>query len=363
MIREKAFLVANMLIKKKPQARIRSIGAYLPHRVVHNSEVGSLIRTSDGELKNLIPRYLETLTGIETRRWADRCESTSSMAYEAAKAALDRAELAPGEIDTLIFAATDTDFIEPATASLVQEKLGIRAVNSFDIKNTCNSVLQALSVVNALIANGACRKGLIVSGEMGSRWINFDIQNKRELHDKFGALTLGDGGAALVVERADDERGFLEFNLTSFAESWRFCHIPHDPDWWKKRDRSIMGWFYLDMHGLASLVKRHVPAYFREYAAYRKDAFGEERFVDHLRCVVPHQISRRFIEMVCQTTRMPLDKTVVTAHRYGNTGATSIPIALNDAVESGKLRLGSGDEIVFFGAASGFSIGHVRLRI
>lgn len=356
-------LLGNMVTTRRPRSRIRGIGTFLPKRVVDNVEIASLLVCSDDGLRESLPRYIETLTGIRSRRWADRGESPSVLASRAAQLALDSSRLVPSDIDTLIFAATDLDHIEPATATVVQDHLGLGPINSFDVKCACNSVLQAMLVMDSLIAAGACRKGLIVSGEIGSYWASLDIQNRAELDAKLGGLTLGDGGAAIVLERSDDERGLLEFNLSTLPDSWRFCHVPHDTEWRTRPEGSIMGWFYLDLASLAKVVKQYVPAYCREYAAYRQREFGETHFADKMHYLIPHQISERLIRLLCSETKIPLDRTAVTADKYGNTGAASIPIALDEAISQKRICPGLGQEMILFGAASGFSIGHVRLRM
>ena len=356
-------LLDNMHATRRPQSRIAGLGSFLPERVVCNAELSSLVICPDEALRQSLPRYIEALTGIRNRRWANRNESPSLLAAKAGQAALDASGLAKADIDTLIFAATDTDHIEPATANVVQDHLGMGAVNAFDVKCACNSVLQAMLVMDSLIATGACRKGLIVSGEIGSHWANLNIRDRKDLDVKLGGLTLGDGGAAIVLERSDDERGLLEFNLRSLPDSWRFCHIPHNTDWRNRPEESIMGWFYLDLASLAKMVKEYVPSYCREYAAYRKSQFGEACFADKMHYLIPHQISERLIRLLCSETRIPMARTAVTADRYGNTGATSIPIALDEAISQGQISHGSGQEIILFGAASGFAIGHVRVRM
>jgi acyl-CoA:acyl-CoA alkyltransferase len=356
-------LLDNIHATRRPRSRIRGIGTFLPKRTVDNAELSSMLTCSDDELRGSLPRYIEALTGIRSRRWSDRGESPSILAAKAAQAAFEASALLPGEIDTLIFAATDLDQIEPATATIVQDHLGLGCVNSFDVKCACNSVLQAMFVMDSLIASGACRKGLIVCGETGSQWATLEIQTRKELYTKLGGLTLGDGGAAMILEPADDERGLLEFNLTTLPNSWRFCHVPHNTEWRTRSDRSIMGWFYLDLNSLAKMVREHVPVYCSEYAAYRGREFGETCFTDALHYLIPHQISERLIRLLCSETQIPYDRTAMTADRYGNTGAASIPIAMHEAIGQKRISPGSGQEVLLFGAASGFSVGHVRLRM
>lgn len=356
-------LLDRMFYTGRPRSRIRSVGACLPDRIVDNAEVAALVNCPDAHLKESLPRFIEGMTGIRTRRWADRSEPPSVLACKAARMAIRAAGMCLRDIDTLIFAATDGDQLEPSTASIVQERLGLRAVNSFNVKSACNSVLQAMFVLDSLIAGGACRNGLIVSGETGSHWISKDIRDRADLKAKLAGLTLGDGGAAVLMERSDDERGLLEFNLTTLADHWKLCRVPNDLEWRTRPNASVMGWFYLDLMALAEVVQKYVPAYYGEYATYRESVFDEACFTDHLHYLIPHQISERLIRLMCNETGMPLERTAITAQKYGNTGAMFIPIAFDEAIQQNRISLGSGEEVFLFGAASGFSIGHVRVRL
>ncbi len=356
-------MLENIYSSNGITSRIRSLGVYLPTRIVDNEEISTMINNSNRSFRSSVVRYLDSLTGIQTRRWADYYDSPSSLAVNAAQIAIENSGLKPNQIDTLIFASTDTDLLEPATANVIQNKIGVKALNSFDVKNACNSFLQAMFILNALIVSGACKYGLIVSGEIGSHVISFDIKNKHELNIKLGGLTLGDGGAALIMERSDNCLGIQEVNLINLSDFWECCHVPHDVNWRSRKRRSIHGWFYLDMTALAKVVKKYIPEYFRQYASYRFKKFQEESFLQSVDLIIPHQISKKFIELMCSETNIPIDKTIVTAHRFGNTASTSIPIALDFAMKSKQLSLGSGFEVILFGAASGFSLGHARIKL
>ena len=236
----------RMQVYNTPVSQIKSLGVYLPERIIDNEELAGMI-DGPNTLKNNLPKLIERVTGIKTRRYAKEGTSPSELAVEAAWQALEKANLSINDIDTLIFAATDTDVIEPATANIVQAKMGISRINAFDVKNACNSVLQALNLANSLIASGAAQRVLIVSGEVGSYTVNHKISNKEELRTKLGGLTLGDGGAAIIVEQSDGKLGFLEFNLMSMGEYWHLCHIPEHTDW-RHRTEAISNYrFYLDL--------------------------------------------------------------------------------------------------------------------
>ncbi|KYC43924.1 beta-ketoacyl-ACP reductase [Scytonema hofmannii PCC 7110] len=352
----------RMQVYKTPVSQIKSLGVYLPEHIVDNEELAAMIE-GPSALKNNLPKLIERLTGIKTRHYAKEGTSPSELAVQAAWRALETANLSINDIDTLIFAATDTDIIEPATANIVQAKMGISRINAFDVKNACNSVLQALNIANSLIANGAARRVLIVSGEVGSYTVNRKISSKEELRTKIGGLTLGDGGAAIVVEPSDGKLGFLELNLMSMGEYWHLCHIPEDPNWRHSSEGMLFYKFYLDLPELAKLINKYTVPYFQEYNHYRQQEFQEGPFYDHLALVVGHQISKRFIEDVRQALNIPPYKSMITVEYFGNTASTAIPLALHNAIDSGLLNWGTGQEVMLFGAASGYGIGHLRVRI
>lgn len=352
----------KMQVYKTPVSQIRALGIYLPERIVDNEELAAMIDGSNALKKNL-PKLIERLTGIKTRHYAKEGTSPSELAIEAAWLALEKANLSVNDIDTLIFAATDTDIIEPATANIVQAKMGISRINAFDVKNACNSVLQALNIANSLIATGAAHRVLIVSGEVGSYTVNHQISSQEELRTKLGGLTLGDAGAAIVVEPSNGKLGFLELNLMSMGEYWHLCHIPEHTDW-RHRPEAISDYrFYLDLPELGKLIRKYTIPYFQEYNHYRQQEFQEDRFYEHLALVVSHQISKRFIEEVHQAFKAPPSKSIITVEYLGNTASTAIPLALHKAIEQGLLNWGTGQEVMLFGAASGYSIGHLRVRI
>lgn len=352
----------RMQIYKTPVSQIKSLGVYLPERIVDNEELTAMI-DGPNALKNNLPKLIERLTGIKTRHYVKEGTYPSELAVQAAWQALENANLSINDIDTLIFAATDTDIIEPATANIVQAKMGIARINAFDVKNACNSFLQAINLANSLIANGAAQRILIVSGEVGSYTVNRKISSKEELRTKLGGLTLGDGGAAIIVEPSDGNLGFLELNLTSMGQYWHLCHIPENTDWRYSSEGMFSYRFYLDLPELGKLIRKYTIPYFKEYNFYRQQEFLEDRFYKHLDLVIGHQISKRFIEEIHQAFQAPLSKSMITVEYFGNTASTAIPLALHKAIEQGLLNWGSRQEVMLFGAASGYSIGHLRVRI
>lgn len=366
---ERDYLV-NLQTFPAPISRVRAIGVHLPDQVIDNATLVDLVEAPP-KVRRKLEKMIVRITGIKTRRYAPPGTNPSDLACAAAARALADAGLVIGDIDTLIFSSTDMDTLEPSTANIVQKKLGIRVINAFDVTNACNSFLQAMNVANSMLATGAARRVLIVSGEIGSYVCNRRIDSLEELDFKMGGLTLGDAGAAMIMERAEanSRTGLLEINMMSLGEHWEACHVPETTDWRQRKEGSIHGWFYLDMPGLARIARRATVDYFTRYGEYRQQAYGEAHFMDSLAQLVPHQISRRFIEEIGKVvlplagSKADFSRVCITADIYGNTASTAIPVALGKLIQEQILALGSGQEVLLYGAASGFGLGHIRLRL
>jgi 3-oxoacyl-[acyl-carrier-protein] synthase III len=352
----------HMQLYPAPHSRITAVGGVLPDRVVDNEELVALLDAPPA-LKRRLPELIERATGVRTRRMADRGTAPSDLALVAAREALDAAGLGADDIDTLIFASTDMDVLEPATANILQKKLGIERVNSFDVRNACNSILQAVNVANGLIAAGGACRVLIAGAEIGTHWASRTVADREDLRIKLGGLTLGDAGAALVVEPADGPNGILEINLLSLGEYWEMCHVPEDVDW-RKNGRGIHGWFHLNIAELVALARPSTLQYFAEYVRYRQEAEGEDDPLGTLAKVIPHQISKVLIEeLAAATVPGRQDLVSVSADEWGNIGSCSIPLTLRRAMKEDGLTFGCGRDVLLYGAASGYSLGHLRVRL
>jgi 3-oxoacyl-[acyl-carrier-protein] synthase-3 len=354
-------LLRGMQVMQPPLSRITGLGIHLPEQVVDNEQMAQMV-DAPKRLKRLLPPLIQKVTGIKTRRFAPPGTAPSDLAADAARSALDAAGLAPESIDTLIFASTDQDAIEPATANIVQQKLNLPLTNAFDLSNACNSFVQALKVANALIACRAAQRVLIAVGEVCSYVRTKSVADMGELRYKMGGLTLGDAGAAVVVEKSGDDRGFTEMNLQNLGEYWSLCRVPADTGWRDEELGRSHGSFYLDMPELAKVVRKYIGPYVRSYEAFRKETHGEESVKEKLALVIPHQISKKFIQELAGSFTA-VNKMMITADYLGNTGSASIPVALHLALEQGLIAHGSDQEILLFAAASGYSIGHIRMRL
>lgn len=355
-------LLSRMQVYEQPVSQISAIGVHLPEREVNNDDIASFVKAPANIKKNLA-KLIHRMTLTDTRRHAEPGNSPSDLAVLAAKDALDKAGMRITDIDTLIFAATDTDVIEPATANIVQRKLGLEHVNAFDVGNACNSFLQAINIANSMIATGAAKKVLITCAEIGSYWASDSIESKADLKLKIGGLTLGDAGTAMIIEGSSGDAGFTEINLLSKGEFWELCHIPNDTEWRQKPDGKIHGWFYLNMSELAKQVRPLTVEYFKQYRSFRKQLYGERDFTDNLMRVIPHQISKKLIQEITAATWASPTLVAINADRLGNTAANAIPLTLADEMAQQRITQGSGEEALLYGAASGLALGHIRVRL
>lgn len=351
----------NLQRYPKPASRIVSVASEIPKNRIDNETLVDMIEAPD-KIKKMLPTLIYRTTKCKTRAYSEPGTNPSDLAVAAALKAIERCELTLADIDTLIFSSTDMDMLEPATANIVQKKLGIEMVNSFDVTNACNSFLQAMNVANSMIITGAARNVLICSGEIGSYVANRKINSLDELDVKMGGLTLGDAGAAMILSSSDGNNGLLEINLMNLGEHWEQCHAPENTEW-RPSGGLIHGWFYLDMPKLAKVAKLHTEAYFQEYATMRLALEFDPFFYNNIDQIIPHQISRKFIEDAVGKFGYDLSKIPIVADLLGNTASTSIPLVMHKLIEEETLSFGSGQEVMLYGAASGFGIGHVRVRL
>lgn len=332
-------------------AVITGVGHYLPETSVSSDEVISRIRAKNRGLT--IPSGLiERLSGVAHRYYS--LEGTSSdMAVLAANNALRQAEVDPLDIDLVIFAAASHDITEPATSNIVQEKTGCANAQVFDVKNACNSFLNALDIAQSFIHTGRAKRILVTTGEVLSPSISWHISDIKDLYLKFAGLTLGDGGGAVVVEALDTtERGVMPGHFVSDGSQWRLSTMLSCGTL-MRHDTSKM-YFESESKKMQSLAVKHVPPLLRRVT----EAIGWDMVRD-VRIVIPHQVSLRVIQMICKAISYPVDRCVITLDRVGNTAAASIPIALSLALQEGRIR--RGDKILLVGGAAGFSAGVVPM--
>ncbi len=333
------------------RAAFVGIGHVLPERSVTSTELEDRVRMGIDD-RLMRAGVIESLSGVRERRHAPEGTTSSDLAAQAALRALDDAGLTPSDIDMLIFAAASHDISEPATANILQVKTGCFNASVVDVKNACNSFVNALDIAASAIETGRATRVLIGTGEVLSIFIDYDIKGVRDLRTKFAGLTLGDAGAAAVLETVESgDRGVYAGKFMSDGTHWELSTILSGGTL-MGRDAS-RSFFECRSTELQDLAVATVPPVI-------KDAlFSVGWTVDDLDLVVPHQVSRSVIERIVDTFAFPIERCMITVDRFGNTAAASIPLALSTAKDEG--RLAKGDKVLLVGGAAGWSAGVVPI--
>ena len=315
-------------------------GAYAPERVVTNAELeAGGLDTND--------QWIVERTGIRERRFAAEGETTATMATEAAKVAMKDAGVAPGEIDLVIVATATPDQIVPATAAFVSDALGLTC-GAFDLGAACAGFAYALVVANGLIATGGASTILIVGAETISRFIDAE--------DRSTAIIFGDGAGAAVV-RASAQPGLLSWDLGCDGSAANLIEVVAGGSRKPATAETLAaGEHFVRMQG--NEVFRKAVRAVVESAGAALDGAGVK--ADEIALFVPHQANVRIIEAVGSRLGIPMERTVVNIDRYGNTSAASIPLALVEAAEEGRLR--DGDLVLLAGFGAGMTWASAVLR-
>jgi len=315
---------------------IIGLGSYLPSRIVTNDDLAQRLDTSD--------EWIRTRTGIRERHYAAPEEATSDLALAAARRALDDAGLAATDVDVVIVATTTPDHPVPATAPLVAAALGLRCT-AFDVNAACSGFVYGLQVGSALAAGGATV--LLIGAETLTRYVDHD--------DRAIAVLFGDGAGAVVL-RADADARIGPFDLGSDGSEleilWMRAGAAREPfDPVRHADASSR----MAMRG--GDVYRHAVARMTASSQAVLEAAGAR--IEDVDLVVGHQANRRILEAVAQRLGVPDGRSHLTVDRHGNTSAASIPLALADAREQGRLR--SGDRLLLTAFGGGLTWGSCLL--
>ena len=322
---------------------ILGTGAYAPARVLTNAELALTIETSD--------EWIRTRSGIRERHIAAPGETTSDMAVHAARLAIADAKLQLTDIDLLIVATITPDLPMPATACIVQHKLGLATSTAcFDLNAACSGFIYALDTASAMIGSGRYRHALVIGAEKLSSIVDWK--------DRTTCVLFGDGAGAVVVgASAQPNVGLLGTKLGAYGDCVDLLCIPGGGSNAPATAASLAGGdHFLKMKG-KEVFKYAVRG--MEEAA--RDILEQHDIPAHqIALVIPHQANLRIIEAIAQYLELPLERFFVNLDRYGNTSAASIPIALDEARRSGRIKSGDLTLLVAFGA--GLTYGSALLR-
>lgn len=321
-------------------SRLAGVEVHLPERCLSSTEVEALV----GPYRPP-PGLLTRLTGIRYRHVAADDEQASDLAAAAARKLLAGTGTAPEQVDLLLFASASQDLVEPATAHIVAAALGL-ACPVMDVKNACNSVLNACEVADALIRTGRYRTVLVASGETPSRAVRWEVGDLRAFLRSFAGYTLSDAGAALLVT-ASDRPGLLGFGFTADSRHWSAGTLGAGGS---RHPREVE-------HTYFAMDAAALKAAFLDVGTGVLDATLHRLGIgwDDCAVVAVHQVSLPYLQVFADRAGVPRDKLVVTVDEHGNAASASLPLQLVTARAQG--RCGPGDLVALVGLAGGVSLG------
>lgn len=324
----------------KRYSRISGTGSYLPpHRLSNADLVADLgaqgVETSD--------EWIVERTGIRARHFVADGVYSSDLALEAAKNALQAAGCTAQDIDLIIVATSTPDMVFPSTACIVQNKLGANGGAAFDVQAVCSGFVYALTIADSMIKTGAANRALVIGAEVFSRILDFK--------DRTTCVLFGDGAGAVVLE-ASDTPGILASDLHADGKHVDILCVPGHVS-----GGAVLGDALLKMDGQA-VFKLAVNVLEDAARAVLNKAHLTEADIDWL---VPHQANIRIMQSTARKLKLPMSKVVVTVDQHGNTSAASIPLALDWAIRTGKIK--TGETLLLEGVGGGFTWGAVLLNL
>lgn len=309
-------------------------GKYVPEKIITNADLEAIIDTTDEKII--------ALTGISERHVVDDSEQTSQMAIGAAREALEMASVRPQDLDLIIVATSSPDYLTPPISSQVQHALGAKKVGALTLVTGCTGFIYSLATAQQFIQSGNCERILVIGAELISRWIDYT--------DRTMCILFGDGAGAVVLEATEKPSGILSFVLGSDGSKADLLILPgggsrHPPSQ-EMLDRKL---HYVQMNG-REVFRFATKTLGRALRKAIKEAGMQPEDID---LFIPHQSNKRLIESIAQQVGLPKDKIFINIDKYGNTSAASIPIALCEAFNTGKAKVG--DTLAFTALGAGLT--------
>jgi len=319
-------------------SRITGTGSYLPPRRLSNAELVAELAAKGVETSD---EWIVERTGIRARHFAGADVCVSDLALHACRQAIEAAGCQAADIDLIIMATSTPDMVFPSSACILQNKLGVAGCPAFDVQAVCSGFVYALTLADSLIKTGSANRALVVGAEVFSRILDFS--------DRTTCVLFGDGAGAVVLE-ASDVPGILATDLHADGKHVDILCVPGHVSGGK-----VSGSPMLTMDGQA-VFKLAVGVLEDAARAVLAKAGKTEADIDWL---IPHQANIRIMQSTAKKLKLSMDKVVVTVEQHGNTSAASIPLALDVAVRSGKIK--KGDTLMLEGVGGGFTWGAVLL--
>ena len=310
---------------------IISVGSYVPDRVLTNADLEKMVETSD--------EWITTRTGIRERRIASENEFTSDMAAQAAIRALHNGNISAEQIDLIIVATITPDMMFPATACLVQQKIGARRAAAFDVEAACSGFIYGLEIGQQFITSRTYETVLVIGAEKLSTIVDWKDRNT--------CVLCGDGAGAAILQHRPDAHGLLTACMGAEGDKAELLCMPGGGSRCPATSDSVAaGLHFLRMDGKETF-KNAVTAM---YTAGREALRRCEIDISQIKCMIPHQANRRIIDAVGERLGVRPEQVFVNLEKYGNTSAASVAIALDEAVRAGCIQRGDLVLMVVFGA-------------
>ena len=323
------------------RAKITATARYLPERILTNFDLEKMVDTND--------EWIRSRTGIETRHLVKEGEATSDMGTQIALQLLEKSGKGPEEIDLILVATSTPDYLVCSTAALTQDKIGAKNAWGFDIAAACSGFIFAMETASKFIESGRYKNAIVIGADTMSSIIDYT--------DRDTCVIFGDGGGGVLLESSDDDVGILASILYIDGSGSRYLNVPAggsahptSKDTVDKR-----------MHFVHQDGKPIFKFAVKNMADVSKQILDQNKLTGNdLKLFIPHQANRRIIDAAAKRCGLSEDKVFINIHKYGNTTAGTIPIALNEAAESGRLE--HGDLLLLAAFGGGFTWGSMLIR-
>jgi 3-oxoacyl-[acyl-carrier-protein] synthase-3 len=309
---------------------ITGTGAYVPEKILSNADLERMVETSD--------EWILTRTGIRERRVATADETTSDMAAEAAKAALENAGVAACDVDLILVATVTPDMFFPSTACFVQTKIGAKRAVCFDVSAACSGFLYAVETARQFVANGTFQTALVIGAEKLSTIVDWTDRNT--------CVLFGDGAGAAVLQHRPGSRGILSTHMGSDGSYAEILQIPGGGCRYPVTAENL--------HEKLNSIKMNGKETYKQAVSAMLNAANivlEQSGLrpEDLACIIPHQANVRIIEAIADRMGVSLEKFMINLDRFGNTSAAAVAIALDEAHRTGRMKRGENVLLVVFG--------------
>ena len=322
-------------------AKISGVAGYVPPRVITNADMEKIVETND--------EWIRTRTGIRERHKVDEGMASSHMATAAAKALLKQTNTDPADIDLIILASVTPDMLFPATACLIQERIGAKKAWGFDLSAACSGFVYALTVGAQFVGAGTHKKVLVIGSDTMTSILDYT--------DRATCVLFGDGAGAVLLEPAAEDQGILDFTHDVDGSGGQFLYMPGGGSLHPPTHETVDKRMHY-VHQEGSQVFKYAVRRMAEMAVDLLERNGLKS--EDLALVVPHQANLRIIRAMQERLGVDDGKVLVNIDRFGNTTAGTIPLGLCDALQQGRLK--KGDIVMLVAVGAGYTSGGMLLR-